>query len=76
MAVSEIERYCVTCKGSGHTYMECPRVSFTSLFCGAMGVPDLLGPPREQTIAELQKIEDEQKARELEAKGWSVKPPA
>ena len=73
--VDKVDKYCVTCKGSGHTYTECPRVSFGSLLCGAFGVPDLLGPPRELTITELQKIEDEAKARDLESKGWVVKPP-
>lgn len=47
--MSEIEKICITCDETGHTYLECPHVDFMSLFCASVGAPIIAG----QSIDEL-----------------------
>lgn len=59
-------KYCITCHENGHTYLECPRVSFGALVAGAFGVPTLFGQTPEEALRELQQIETERAQRKGE----------
>lgn len=56
MTVEPITKHCISCREDGHTYLECPRVSFGALMCGAFGIPVLFGQTPEEAAAELAKI--------------------
>ncbi len=68
-------KHCITCDQPGHTYLECDKVSFGSLFCGALGVVPIVGPTLDETAAGIIEIE---KVRELHALagdlGYTVSP--
>ena len=38
----KITKFCVTCEQDGHTYLECPEVSFLDMFMGSINMPNLM----------------------------------
>jgi len=55
--MTELEKHCTMCDKKGHTYIDCPTVSFTSLFQCAMGVEPMFGPSSKETLDGLSEIE-------------------
>ena len=56
-----LEKECVTCGGKGHTYLECPRVSFTDIVAGALGTVNFLSSKTPQEVEqELEAIRQEE----------------
>lgn len=62
---SKIVKHCITCHGSGHTYLECPRVPFFSLFQASLGIQPIIGPSKAELIHELEQIEIERENKGL-----------
>lgn len=49
---SEVIKECISCNGTGHTYLECRVIPFGELMAGAFDLPDLTGQ-RERVEARL-----------------------
>ena len=39
--MSEITKFCITCEREGHTYLECPELSFGDILCSAFGIANI-----------------------------------
>jgi len=51
-----LSKECITCGKQGHTYLECPEVSFSSLFCGCLEIEPILGTSLVETRVGIEKL--------------------
>jgi hypothetical protein len=61
----DIEKFCLSCKKPGHTYLECPGVNFFDMLGATLGVPNLVTGESAQELqdrvsGELEEISREQ----------------
>lgn len=54
-------KFCITCKEDGHTYLECRKAPFATIFAGAFGLPDLFGD-QDRVEKNLREIADKEDA--------------